>query len=101
MMYCNQVHPCTLHKPNTCTSGLSNTNADPKHDSKGSKPQEHKVGMVGEGARGVVTVDNHMCLMGWDMMGTKQSMMTRMKNHTHSICTILHVHKVRGGDMFV
>ena len=59
--------------------------------------------MVGEGARGVVTVDDHMCLMGWDMMemGMKQSTMTRTKNHTHSICTILHVHKVRGGDVFV
>ena len=30
-------------------------------------------------------------------MGMKQNMMTRTKNHTHSICTILYVHEVRGG----
>ena len=55
--------------------------------------------MVGKGARGVVMADDHMRLMGWDMMdmGMKWNMMTRMKNHAHSICTILHMHKVRGG----
>ena len=43
--------------------------------------------------------DDHMHLMGWNMieMGTKWNMMTRMKNHTHSIYMILHMHKVRGG----
>ena len=48
-------------------------------------------------------VDNHMCLTGQDMteMGIKWNMMMRMKNHAHSVCTILHVHEVRGGDMFV
>ena len=51
----------------------------------------------------VVMVDDHMCLMGWDMteMGTKWNMMMRMKNHAHCVCTILHVHKVRVGDVFV
>ena len=49
-----------------------------------------------------VTVDDHTCSMGWDMteMGMKWNIMTRMKNHAHCICTILHVHKV-GGDVFV
>ena len=39
-------------------------------------------------------VDDHTRLMGWDMMemGMKWNMMMRMKNH---------VHKVRGGDVFV
>ena len=47
-------------------------------------------------------VDDHTHLMGQDMMemGMKWNMM-RMKNHVHSVCTILHVHKVRGGDVFV
>ena len=55
--------------------------------------------MVGTGVRGVVMADDHIRLMGWDMMemGMKQNMMMRMKNHAHSICTILHAHKVRGG----
>ena len=75
----------------------------PKHrpqcDSEGSKPQEHEVGVVGEGVRGVVTVDDHTHLMGWDMMemGMKQNTMTRTKNHAHSVYMILHEHKVRGG----
>ena len=45
-----------------------------------------------------MTADNHMHLMGQDMMemGMKQNMMMRTKNHTHSICMILHMHKVRG-----
>ena len=48
-------------------------------------------------------VDDHTHLTGQDMMemGTKQNMMMRMKNHAHSICMILHMHKVRGGDVFV
>ena len=47
----------------------------------------------------VATVDDHMHSMGWDMMemGMKWNTMTRMKNHAHCVCTILHVHKVRGG----
>ena len=47
----------------------------------------------------VVTADDHTHLTGQDMMemGMKQNMMTRTKNHTHSVCTILHMHKVRGG----
>ena len=46
----------------------------------------------------VVTVDDHMHLTGEDMMemGMKCNMIMRMKNHTHSICMILHAHKVRG-----
>ena len=42
-------------------------------------------------------VDDHTHLMGQDMMemGMKWNMM-RMKNHVHSVCTILHVHKVKG-----
>ena len=50
-----------------------------------------------------VTADDHMCLMGQDMIeiGMKWNMMMRMKNHAHSICTILHMHKVREGDVFV
>ena len=36
----------------------------------------------------VATADDHMHLTG---------QMTRTKNHTHSVCTILHMHKVRGG----
>ena len=40
----------------------------------------------------VATVDDHIHLTG---------QMTRTKNHTHSVCTILHMHKVRGGDVFV
>ena len=45
--------------------------------------------------------DDHTRLMGQDMMemGMKWNMMMRMKNHAHSICMILHVHKVREGDM--
>ena len=44
-------------------------------------------------------VDDHMCSMGWGMMemGMKWNLMMRMKIHVHSVCTILHVHKVRGG----
>ena len=34
-------------------------------------------------------------------MGMKWNMMLRMKNHVHSVCTILHEHKVREGDVFV
>ena len=47
----------------------------------------------------VATVDDHMCLMGQDMteMGMKWNMITRTKNHAHSICTILHAHEVKGG----
>ena len=71
----------------------------PKCDSEGSKPQEHEVSVVGEGVRVVVTVDDHTHLMGWDMteMGMKWNTMTRTKNHTHSVCMILHEHKVMGG----
>ena len=49
--------------------------------------------------RGMATVDDYTRSMGWDMMemGMKWNMMMRMKNHVHSVCTILHVHKVRGG----
>ena len=38
-------------------------------------------------------------MTGQDMteMGMKQNMMMRTKNHAHSVCTILHMHKVRGG----
>ena len=45
------------------------------------------------------TVDDHTCLMGQDMteMGTKWNMMTRTKNHAHSVCMILHTHEVREG----
>ena len=51
----------------------------------------------------VATVDNHTYLAGQDMMemGMKRNMMMRTKNHAHSICMILHMHKVRGGDVFV
>ena len=44
-------------------------------------------------------VDDHTCLMGWDMMemGKKWNMMMRTKNHAHSVCMILHTHEVRGG----
>ena len=51
----------------------------------------------------VAMADDHTCLMGQDMteMGMKQNMMMRRKNHTHSICMILHTHEVRGGDVFV
>ena len=61
------------------------------------------MGVVGEGMGGAAMVDDHMHLMGWDMteMGTKRNTVTRMKNHAHSVCTILHMHKVRGGDVFV
>ena len=47
----------------------------------------------------MATVDDYTCSMGWDMMemGMKWNMMMRMKNHVYSVCTILHVHKVRGG----
>ena len=47
----------------------------------------------------MVTVDDHTCLMGWDTMemGMKWNRMMRMKNHTHSVCMILHMHEVRGG----
>ena len=47
--------------------------------------------------------DDHTHLMGQNMMemGMKWNMMMRMKNHTHSICMILHMHKVREGDVFV
>ena len=50
-----------------------------------------------------VMVDNHTHLIGQDMMemGIKWNTMMRTKNHTHSICMILHTHEVRGGDMFV
>ena len=46
----------------------------------------------------MVTVDDHMCSMGWDMMemGMKWDLMMGMKIHVHSVCTILHMHKVRG-----
>ena len=61
------------------------------------------MGVVGEGVRVVVTVDDHTHLMGWDIteMGTKQNIMTKTKNHTHCVCMILHTDKVRGGDVFV
>ena len=36
------------------------------------------------------TADDHMHLTG---------QMMRTKNHAHSVCTILHMHKVRGGGM--
>ena len=47
----------------------------------------------------MVTVGDHTRLMGQDMMemGMKWNKMTRMKNHAHSVCMILHEHKVRGG----
>ena len=53
----------------------------------------------------MATVDDHTCSMGQDMMemGMKWNMMMewnmmmRMRNHVHSVCTILHMHKVRGG----
>ena len=47
----------------------------------------------------VVMADDHMCLMGWDMMemGMKWNIMMRMKNHAHCVCTILHMHKVGRG----
>ena len=50
-----------------------------------------------------VMVDDHTRLMGQDMteMGIKWNMMTRTKNYAHSICMILHMHKVRGGNVFV
>ena len=90
MMYRNQAHP--LHTTQTQHMYLwpLKPKCRPKCDTE--------AGVVGEGARGVVMADDHMCLMGWDMMemGMKWNMMTRMKNHTHSICTILHTHKVRG-----
>ena len=43
--------------------------------------------------------DDHTHLMGQDVteMGMKRNMMTRTKNHAHSICMILHTHEVRGG----
>ena len=46
----------------------------------------------------MVTADDHTHSMGWDTieMGMKWNMMMRMKNHTHSVCTILHMHKVMG-----
>ena len=36
---------------------------------------------------GVVMVDDHTRLMGWDMMemGMKWNMMMRMKNHVYSV----------------
>ena len=43
-------------------------------------------------------------MLDWQDMtevGMKWNMMMRMKNHAHSICTILHAHKVREEDMFV
>ena len=47
-------------------------------------------------------VDDHMCLMGWDMMemGMKWNLMMRMKIHVHSVCTILHAQS-EGVDMLV
>ena len=88
MVYYNQAHPLHTTQIQHMYLRPLKLKCRPKYDSEGSKPQEHEAGMVGKGARGVVTVDNHMCLMGWDMieMGMKQNTMTRMKNHTHSIC---------------
>ena len=50
-----------------------------------------------------MTADDHTHSIGQDTMemGMKWNMMMRTKNHAHSICTILHMHEVRGGDMFV
>ena len=55
----------------------------------------------------VATADDHMRSTGWDtmemrmkwntMMRMKWNTMMRMKNHAHCVCTILHMHKVRGG----
>ena len=47
----------------------------------------------------VVMVDDHMCLMGWDMteMGTKWNMMTRMKNNAHCLHNPTHAQGEGGG----
>ena len=59
------------------------------------------VNRSGRHVRGVVMVDDHICLMGWDMMEMKMkwNLMIRMKIYLHSVCTILHMHKVRGGHV--
>ena len=50
----------------------------------------------------VVMADDYMHLTGQDMMemGMKWNIMMSTKN-AHSVCTILHMHKVRGGDVFI
>ena len=82
--------PHTPQIQHTHTSGLSNPNTDPNVLARAASHRS---------MRGIAMVDNHTHLTGQDMieMGTKQNMMTRTKNHTHSICTILRMHKVRGG----